>query len=139
MSTEESRKLATEAFEAWRDGKAPIRDFFDPAMTWRIEGFSLAAGEYTSTADFITKVLGPFSLRFPADAPFRPKTIRSIVADGDTVVVLWDGHGTATDGIAYDNSYAWFLTLRDGKVIDGKAFFDSKAFDDLWTRVTPRA
>ena len=36
MSAEQSRKLATEAFEAWRDGTAPILDFFDPAMTWRI-------------------------------------------------------------------------------------------------------
>jgi ketosteroid isomerase-like protein len=30
------------------------------------------------------------------------------------------------------------MELRDGKVVDGTAFFDSIAFDELWTRVPPR-
>jgi hypothetical protein len=30
-------------------------------------------------------------------------------SDGDTVIVLWDGHGTATDGQPYEDSYAWFM------------------------------
>jgi ketosteroid isomerase-like protein len=42
--------------------------------------------------------------------------------------------GVANDGIAYDNSYAWFVTLRDGLVVDGTAYFDSIAFDDFWRR-----
>jgi hypothetical protein len=25
--------------------------------------------------------------------------------------------------------------MRDAKVVDGTAFYDSSAFDDLWTRV----
>jgi len=37
------------------------------------------------------------------------------------VIVRWDGHGVANDGMTYDNSYAWFMTLRDGLVIDGTA------------------
>ena len=57
---------------------------------------------------------------------------------GDTVIVRWDGHGVANDGRPYDNSYAWFMTVRDGKVIDGTAFFDSISFNDLWTRVPPQ-
>jgi ketosteroid isomerase-like protein len=64
--------------------------------------------------------------------------VRSIVADGDTVVVLWDGRGIANDGQPYENSYAWLMTMREGKVVDGTAFFDSISFNDLWTRVPPR-
>ena len=30
------------------------------------------------------------------------------------------------------------MTLRDGKVIDGTAFYDSISFSDLWARVEPR-
>lgn len=30
------------------------------------------------------------------------------------------------------------MKLDGGKVADGTAFFDAKAFDDLWTRVPPR-
>jgi hypothetical protein len=27
--------------------------------------------------------------------------------------------------------------MRDGRVIDGTAFYDSIAFNELWTQVTP--
>jgi len=58
-------------------------------------------------------------------------------ADGDTVIVVWDGSGLANDGIPYDNTYAWVMRMRGGQVIDGTAFYDSIAFNDLWQRVTP--
>jgi uncharacterized protein len=29
------------------------------------------------------------------------------------------------------------MRLRDGKVVDGTAFYDSISFNDLWTRVRP--
>ena len=38
----------------------------------------------------------------------------------------------SNDGIAYDDSDAWIL--RDGRVVDGTAFFDNIAFDELRTR-----
>ena len=34
-------------------------------------------------------------------------------------------------------TYAWFMTLTGGKVIDGTACYDSIAFNELWHRVTP--
>jgi ketosteroid isomerase-like protein len=63
--------------------------------------------------------------------------IRSLHADGASVIVLWDGRGVANDGAPYENSYAWFLTLKDGGVVDGTAFFDSISFNELWRRVAP--
>ena len=59
-------------------------------------------------------------------------------ADGDTVVVLWDGRGTTINGTPYENSYAWFMRMRDGQVVDGTAFYDSISFNHLWHEVTPR-
>jgi ketosteroid isomerase-like protein len=106
-------------------------------MAWRIEGHSVASKEYATKQQFVDEVLAPFGARFSAGERFRPITIRSIHADGDTVVVLWDGHGVANDGRPYDNTYAWFMTLRDGKVVDGTAFYDSISFNDLWARVAP--
>lgn len=137
--TEANRRTIRAAFEAWREGAAAITDAFAPEMTWRIEGRSLAAGDYASREQFIREVLAPFGARFPSEEPFRPVEIRGVYADGDTVIVLWDGRGVATDGRPYENSYAWFMRMTGGKVVDGTAFFDSIAFDDLWTRVRPRA
>jgi ketosteroid isomerase-like protein len=54
------------------------------------------------------------------------------------VIVLWDGRGVANDGETYENTYAWFMKLREGKVVDGTAFYDSISFNDLWSRVQPR-
>jgi ketosteroid isomerase-like protein len=138
-STEANRQTVRAAFEAWQRGEAPITDVFAPEMTWRIEGHSRAAGDYPDTRTFVDRVLAPFGARFSAEQPFRPTSIRGVHADGDTVIVLWDGHGITVDGSAYDNSYAWFMRLRDGKVVDGVAFFDSISFDRLWTTVRPAA
>jgi uncharacterized protein len=135
--TEANRHTVRDAFEAWQQGRAPITDLFAPDMVWRIEGHSAASREYADKQQFIDEVLAPFGARFSSEAPFRPTTIRSIHADGDTVIVLWNGRGIATDGQAYENSYAWFMRMRDGKVVDGTAFFDSISFNELWSRVAP--
>ena len=108
-------------------------------MVWRIEGQSLASKEYNGKRQFIDEVLTPFGARFSSSDPFRPVEIRSLHADGDTVIVLWDGRGIANDGQPYENSYAWVMKLHNGKVIDGMAFYDSISFNDLWTRVEPRS
>ena len=134
--TEANREIIRQAFDRWRDGTGSITDVFAPEMVWRIEGHSLASKAYGSKQEFIDEVLSPFGARFAASSePFRPIAIRSVHADGDTVIVLWDGRGIANDGQPYENSYAWFMKMRDGKVIDGTAFYDSIAFNDLWNRV----
>ena len=136
--TEANRRTIQRAFDAWRDGTAPITDVFAADMVWRIEGHSLASREYRDRQQFIDEVLTPFGARFSASEPFRPSRIRSVHADGDTVIVLWDGRGIANDGRPYENSYAWFMKMDNGKVVDGTAFYDSMSFNDLWTRVRPR-
>ena len=114
-----------------------ITDVFAPDLVWRIEGHSLASREYGSRQEFIDEVLAPFGARFAEGEAFRPTTIRSITADGDTVVVVWDGRGVANDGQPYTNSYAWIMRLGDGQVVEGTAFFDTISFNDLWTRIQP--
>ena len=82
-------------------------------------------------------MLAPFGRRFSTTDPFRPVRIDSVHADGDTVIVRWDGRGTTLDETVYENTYAWFMRMREGKVIDGVAFYDSISFNELWTTVAP--
>ena len=136
--TELNRHAIHRAFDGWQQGTANIADIFAPEMVWRIEGRSVASKEYPTKNAFVDEVLAPFAARFAGSSePFRPVRIRAVYADGDAVVVLWDGRGVARDGQPYENSYAWFLVMRDGKVVDGTAFFDASAFNDLWSRVDP--
>jgi ketosteroid isomerase-like protein len=135
--TERNRRTITDAFGAWTSGASPITDVFDPQMTWRIEGHSAASRAYADTEEFVAEVLAPFGRRFSASDPFRPVNIRGVYADGDTVIVLWDGRGTTIQDTIYENSYVWFMTLRDDRVVDGTAFYDSISFNRLWSDVTP--
>jgi ketosteroid isomerase-like protein len=134
--TAANRVTIQHAFDAWQDGSAPITDVFAADMVWRIVGHSVASREYPDRQAFSDEVLAPFAARFADGERFRPVTIRSVVADGDTVVVVWDGRGVANDGRPYENTYAWIMRLAGGLVVDGTAFYDSISFNDLWSRVT---
>ena len=134
-----NREIVTGAFAAWMDGSGSVTSAFADDMTWEIAGNSAASRKYASARQFVDEVLSPFGARFSAEDPFRPVAIRAVYEDQrlGTVIVVWDGRGTTTAGTVYENTYAWFMTLRGGKVIDGTAFFDSIAFNRLW-EIPPR-
>ena len=79
-------------------------------------------------------VIRPFNARM--SSPLKPE-LRQLYADGDTVIAFFDARGTARDGKPYVNTYAWFLTMRDDKIVRAFAFFDSTEFNEFWTRVKP--
>ena len=114
--TESNRDVIARAFRAWQDGTAPITDVLADELVWRIEGRSAVAGEYVDLRHFVDGVLAPFGQRFAHGERFRPVRVRSILDDGDAVVVVWDGRGVANDGVPYENSYAWImLSRREGR------------------------
>ena len=135
MSQVSNRTRVTEAFHGWMNGTSDITDLLADDIQWEIVGNSVASKHYQNKRQFVAEVLQPFGARFRV--AFRPTVIRGIYEEGDTVVVLWDGKGTAQDGLSYQNTYAWFMTMRDGLAVQAVAFFDSIAFNDLWNRVQP--
>jgi ketosteroid isomerase-like protein len=130
-----NKALIEAKLAAWGAGTGSPYELLADDATWTITGKSLASKTYSSREAFMSEVIRPFNARMSVG--LKP-TIRSIYAEGDTVVVLFDAKGTARDGRPYENSYAWFLDLRDGKITKATAFFDSIAFNDLWTRVATR-
>jgi ketosteroid isomerase-like protein len=135
-----ANKIAVETMlKAWMSGdNGALQPLLADEIEWTITGGSAAAGTTHGRAELMAKVLGPFGARFAQSSDrFRPRRILGVYADGDTVIAHFDGGGTANDGAAYTNSYVWLLTLRDGKIVRGIAFFDSIAFNDLWRRVQP--
>jgi ketosteroid isomerase-like protein len=129
-----NREIVTAAFAAWMNGTRYVTSIFADDMTWEITGRSVASLKYASTRDFVDGVLSPFGARFGSDDPFRPIAIRAVYDDAErgTIIVVFDGRGTTVAGTVYANTYCWLMTLRDGKVVDGTAFFDSIAFNELW-------
>jgi len=134
-----NRAAVETMLRAWMKGDSgALQSLFADDVEWTITGNSVAAGTTYGRAELISKVLGPFGARFAQSSDrFRPRRIHGVYADSDTVIVHFDGAGVANDGQAYSNSYLWLLTLRDGKIARGTAFFDSIAFNELWDRVQP--
>jgi uncharacterized protein len=134
-----NRDIVTDAFRSWANGTGYVTSIFADDMTWEITGRSAVSKKYADRSQFIGEVLRPFGARFSSSDPFRPVSIRAIYDDQDssTVIVVWDGRGTTTAGTTYRNTYVWLMTLSGGKVIDGTAFYDSIAFNELWAGVAP--
>ena len=129
--------IVKQAFEEWMNGSGNVSRVFAPQMKWEVFGRSAASGRYESAADFATKVLVPMNRRFVDSDPMRPTKIRSVYADGPTVIVIWDGGGTTVLGTSYENTYAWIFTLDQGLVVEAKAFYDAISFDEMWA-ITPK-
>jgi ketosteroid isomerase-like protein len=133
--TAEANKAAVEAgFEAWKAGTGSPFDLLADEASWTIEGNSVASKRYPTKETFLAEVIRPFNARMSVG--IKP-TVRSVTAEADRVVILFDAAGTARDGKPYANTYAWFFRMAKSRVVEADAFFDAIAFNDLWARVTP--
>ena len=116
--------------------KATVQAAFDVWRAGTGGPFALLASTGNNSRDeFLDRVIKPFNARLTK--PLVP-TLRSLHSDGDTIIALFDGKATALDGKPYRNTYAWFMEMRDGRIVNITAFFDSIAFDEFWKRVEPR-
>jgi ketosteroid isomerase-like protein len=130
-----NKAIVQDGFNAWKAGTGSPYDLLADDANWTIVGHSAASKTYPSKEAFISEVIPPFNARMKVG--LKP-TIRNMYAEGDTVIVFFDASGTARDGQTYANTYAWFLDLRDGKIVKAFAFFDSVVFNDLWQRVAEK-
>jgi uncharacterized protein len=132
MSTDENKSLIQAGFEAWAKGEGDFYSLLADDAKWTITGSSPVAGTFSSRQEFLDRAVQPIYQRL--SQPLRP-TVKTIVAEGDEVVALWEGHATATDGRAYDNTYCWVMRVQDGKVTEATAFFDAPMLTDLFERI----
>ena len=126
-----NKQTVQAAFEKWRAGTGGVFDLLAPDARWTIVGNAPVSRTYNGKQEFIDTVITPFNARM---SKRLVPTVRGIYADGDMVIALWDGEGTARDGKPYKNTYTWYLRMRDGQIVEAIAFFDTIEF---WTRVKP--
>lgn len=134
QTAERNKAIVAESFADWKAGTGSPFDLLAENASWTIEGRSAASGTYPSKEAFLRDVIGPFNARMTIG--IKP-AVRTMTAEADRVVILFDAAGTARDGKPYTNSYAWFFRMEGGRVVEANAFFDAIAFDDLWSRVAP--
>ena len=129
-----NRRTVQTGFDNWRRGIGSVFDLLDSDVKWTIVGNSVVSGTYHSRRDFLDRVILPFNERLSTKLV---PIVRAMYTDGDMVIVMWDGAAMARDGKSYENTYSWYLQMKNGKIVSATAFFDSIAFNDLWKRVRP--
>lgn len=132
VNHETNKQIVADAFLRWAQGTGSVFDLLADDVTWTVTGSSAAAGTYTSRMDFLRDAVRPISIRL--STPIVP-TVRSIVADDDWVVVLWQGDALANDGVDYRNVYSWHLRLDENAIVEAIAFLDGSVIDALFARV----
>jgi len=130
-----NRQLVQAGFEAWRNGTGGVFDLLAADAKWTIVGNCPVSRTYTSRQEFLDVVITPFNARL--SARLIP-AVQGIYADGDMVIALFDAEGTARDGKPYRNTYSWYMQMRNGKIVNATAFFDTIEFTDFWTRIKPQ-
>lgn len=133
---ENNKALVRASFDRWRNATGGPFELLVDDVEWTIIGSSPLAKTYRSKNEFIDAVIDPFNARM--DKPLVP-TIRGIYADGDMVIIFFDGEATVRDGQPYLNTYTWYFQMKDAKIIKAVAFFDNREFDEFWNRVSPKS
>ena len=137
QTTQDSNKeTVRRAFGAWAAGGTDFFDIVADDVVWTIEGSGPNAKTYRSQIELLEQAFVPFGVRI--SVPLKP-TVRAMYADGDEVITIFDGVAQTNDGKPYRNTYAWFFTMRNGKVVTARAFLDLPAYDAVLRDVRPAA
>jgi ketosteroid isomerase-like protein len=133
----DNKQRVTEAFDHWAAGGTRFfSDMLAPDVVWTIKGSGPSAGVYRGVDTFVEKAVRPLVTRLAT--PVKPLS-RQVWADGDHVIIQWEGAGVARDGQAYHNSYAWIFRMHEGKAVEVTAFLDLAPYDEVLRRVPAQA
>ena len=102
-----------------------------PDAITQAKGFSKFSG--VRRYETIVGTIEAFQKLLPTG--LRPE-IKTITAEGDRVVVEFEGNATTRDGKAYNNQYCMVFTLADGKIKQVNEYFCTLLADTvLWPLV----
>ena len=130
MGAAENKQLIQDVFAAWTkgDGGAFFNILADD-VRWTVIGTSPVSRTYTSKQAFLEGATKPLSAKLAG--PIQP-TVRNIIAEGDNVVLQWEGKATSKSGKPYNNNYCWVMKINNGKVTEGTAYIDTELVSELW-------
>lgn len=130
MGTAENKKLIQDAFAGWARGDANA--FFNllaEDVRWTVIGSTPVSRTYARRAEFVEGATKPLMGKLVG--PIVP-TVRDVIAEGDKVVLQWDGRSSGKNGTIYHQTYCWVMRIAEGKVREGTAYLDTELISQLW-------
>lgn len=133
VNAQTKKEIISKAFNAWAtQGTSDVFDLLSDDLQWRINGSTPWSKTYTSKQQFLDEVIVPLNKKL--SVKIKP-TVRNIYQDGNTVIIIWDGEATATDGKPYRSTYSWNMTFTGDKITHVEAFLDTQEFQDIMERI----
>ncbi|RAI02139.1 ketosteroid isomerase [Acuticoccus sediminis] len=130
-----NREIVRAAFEAWANGESVFEALLADDVVWTIHGSDPVSRTYTGRDSFVEDASMPLVSRLTG--PVVPE-VRQIWADGDTVIVRFDGTATTTSGAPYENRFVWIFQMADERVVRAEAFLDMTAYRAVVDNNRPR-
>jgi ketosteroid isomerase-like protein len=132
LNTENNKKVVLTFIEAMGRGDAAAAAPCIAEDTFTLaKGFGKFAG--VRTHDTILATIAAFRQLMPAG---MEPVIHSVTAEGDRVVVEFEGNGTLINGESYCNQYCMVFMLRGGRIRQVNEYFCTILADEkLWPLV----
>jgi ketosteroid isomerase-like protein len=110
-----------------------LRPFFDAMsddVTWQWMGVTNWSKTFKGKKEVVDDLFG--GVARDLIQPFSVQ-LRSILADGDDVVVEHTGRNTTPDGRQYNNNYCWIFHFRDGFIVEVREYMDTELVTETFT------
>jgi uncharacterized protein len=130
MAEAENKKTVQDMMAAWARGQGGFLDLLADDVHWTVIGSTAVSRTYTSKQAFIDGAVKPLGEKI--SGAIQP-TVRDIIADGDKIVLQWDGRAVGKNGTIYHQTYCWVMRIENGKVCEGTAYLDTELITQLFT------
>ena len=124
--SEQNKQVVIEFINAMgRSDAATAATCLNPEATTLAKGFGKFAG--VRHYDVIVGTIAAFKQLVPTGLS---PTVQSVTAEGERVVVEFEGHATLANGKPYNNQYCMVFTLRDGRISHVNEYFCTLLADE---------
>lgn len=120
--------LVQQAFSDWQVGNGSVFDLLADDAVWTVAGSSPVSGVYRARRELLENAVLPIHARL--STAITPE-VKQVVAQGNQLVVFWEGSAQVQDGTRYVNSYAWHMVFDAGKITQVTAFLDTWVLNKL--------
>ena len=117
--SEANKAVALEFLRAMSEGDAEAQG---RCLTPDAETLTKGFGKVSGRRDAATMLATVDAFRKIVPTGFRPKVHR-VVAEGDNVVVEWEGHAVLSNGAPYCNQYVFIFAFENGKIRQLNEYF----------------
>ncbi len=117
--SEANKQVALDFLQAMSDGDA---EGMGRCTTPDAETFTKGFGQVSGWRNRETMLATAAAFRDIVPTGFRPK-IEKVIAEGDCVVLEFEGNAELSNGEPYCNQYAFIFSFRDGKIRQLNEYF----------------